>query len=264
MKTSLSLPSFFFTTPLAKRMQMTKNPTPAAPPNIIAIVFPRQISWATHSDHTRTRQSTCPVSTVGGPHVALALPHHVHGLGARRVEPIPHAVAAHPALQRAQGRVPPLLEPLPTGALLAAVLVQHLHSGHPRVPRHLVRHVAAGEVQPGGDGPAAAEPVDEDRDLAHAAVAVHVGEVAPALEEAVDGVPAGGGGGGPEELVSGGLGDEGAEHGGNCLGGSAGGVREGLTTVVESDSGREYGANWRRIARRGKRRGRGFGGFPIW
>jgi len=88
----------------------------------------------------------------------------------------------HPILHHRESSVPPLLKPSPSSVGSPTGLVQNLHPRDLREPYNLVQHVATQELDSGGGG-LAAELVGQDREPAHAVVAVGVGEVISALEE---------------------------------------------------------------------------------
>lgn len=103
-------------------------------------------------------------------------------------------VANNPILHHRECRVPSLLEPSSGNVGSPTSLVQHLHPRDLVEAGNLVEHVAAEELDSGGDG-FAAEFVRQHREPANAVVAVGVGEISSALEEAGNGGLAVAGGG---------------------------------------------------------------------
>lgn len=142
--------------------------------------------------------------TISCTQIPLTLCNGIHRSVSSRIESAP---AGNTGLHRREGGVPLLFE---IRLRSTTDLVEHLGAGNLRKGRNLVEGIAPRELYPGGEG-VAAEGTRHLGNSTYAAVAIAIGEVSPALEEAGESVLAAARGG-FEEAGRGGLGDKRVEE----------------------------------------------------
>lgn len=123
------------------------------------------------------------LAAVRATELSLALSHHIHSLVAPGVESIP---GGDSVLQHRQSRATPLLEPRSGRRGRSASLEEEIEPRDLRESRDLVGDVAADELNPSGGDRGAAERRRGGGEAGDAGGAVASGEVAAALESALE------------------------------------------------------------------------------